>query len=84
MRSGRLALAAAALGDSYPHIYVSLDAGATFTAVDDAAAGTAMASNVMGLEWDAHEEGVLYVSTGGRSVTVVRVAAAARGDEIQI
>ena len=68
--SHRIALAAAAPGDAYPHIYVSFDTGVSWTAIDDAAAGTAMASNIMGLEWDAFHP-TLYVSTGGRSVAEV-------------
>jgi hypothetical protein len=74
VKGTHIALAAAAPGDTYPHIYVSLDAGLTFSAIDDASEGNCMASNLMGLEWDAmEEEPVLYVSTGGRSVTIVRV-----------
>jgi hypothetical protein len=70
VQQGRIALAAAAPGDAYPHIYVSFDTGVSWTAIDDAAAGTAMASNIMGLEWDAFHP-TLYVSTGGRSVAEV-------------
>lgn len=74
VREGRLALAAAAPGDAYPHVYVSIDNGDSWTAIDDARDGTALASNIMGLEWDAFDSGKLYVSTAGRSVAIVRVA----------
>lgn len=72
VHGSRIAMAAAAPGDAYPRVYVSFDAGATWTAIDDPDAGTAMAPNVNGFEWDALDPTVLYISTAGRSVAVVK------------
>ena len=73
--SGRLALVATAAGDAVPHVHVSLDGARTWTAVDDAARGHYLAPGVSGLEWDALDPTVLYVSTNGHSVVVVKLSA---------
>jgi hypothetical protein len=51
-------------------VYVSLDGGLTFTAIDQPP--FAMASNVQGFEWDAMDPTTLYISTAGRSVAIVK------------
>ena len=71
--SGRIALVAFADGDELSHVWVSVDAGATWTAVDDPARGEYLAPNVGELEWDAVDPTVLYVSTDGHSVVVVKL-----------
>ena len=73
--SGRLALVATAAGDAVPHVHVTVDGGKTFLAVDDAAQGHYLAPGVSGLEWDAVDPSVLYVSTNGHSVVVVKLSA---------
>lgn len=73
-RSGRLAFVAVAPGSTAPHVFASLDDGATFLPVDDAARGEYLAPHVSGLEWDAVDPTVLYISTGGRSVSIVKFA----------
>jgi len=73
--SGRLAIVATAAGDATPHVHVSLDRGASWTPVDVAARGHYLAPGVSGLEWDAVDETVLYISTNGHSVVVVKLDA---------
>jgi hypothetical protein len=70
--SGRVALVATAAGDALPHVHVSLDGGATWAPVDLAERGHYLAPGVSGLEWDAVDPSVLYVSTNGHSVVVVK------------
>ena len=70
--AGCVALVAQGLGDSVPHVWASLDSGATWTVVDDAAAGQYYTPGVTGLEWDAQDATVLYISTNGRSVIAVK------------
>ena len=73
--SGRLAVLANGPGDEIPHIWVSVDAAlSTWTLVDDAARGEYLAPGVTGLHFDAHDATVLYVSTGGRSLVVVKLS----------
>jgi hypothetical protein len=73
-RSGRIALTAFAGADELAHVWVSLDSGASWTAVDEPADGEFLAPGVSGLEWDAVDPTVLYVSLAGRSVVVVKLA----------
>ena len=73
--SGRLAVVATAAGDALPHVHVSLDGGATWAPVDLAERGHYLAPGVSGLEWDALDPTVLYVSTNGHSVVVVKLEA---------
>ena len=70
--SGRIALTATAAGDALPHVHVSLD-GQAWTAVDLAERGHYLAPGVSGLEWDAVDPTVLYVSLNGHSVVVVKL-----------
>jgi len=70
--SGRIALVATAAGDALPHVHVSLDGALTWTPVDLAERGHYLAPGVSGLEWDALDPSVLYVSTNGHSVVVVK------------
>lgn len=70
--AGRVALVAMGPGDVVPHIWASLDSGATWTLVDDSAAGQYITPGVVGLEWDARDPSVLYISTNGRSIVTVR------------
>jgi photosystem II stability/assembly factor-like uncharacterized protein len=72
--AGHIALVALGPGDIAPHVWATLDSGATWVVVDDAAAGQYVTPGVTGLEWDAQEPSVLYVSTNGRSVIAVRLA----------
>jgi len=70
--SGRLALVAFSGADSAPHVHASLDGGASWTAVDLAERGHYLAPGVSGLEFDAVDPSVLYVSCNGHSVVVVK------------
>jgi hypothetical protein len=70
--SGRLALVAFAGADATPHVHASLDGGVSWTAVDVASRGHFLAPGVSGLEWDALDPSVLYVSCNGHSVVVVK------------
>ena len=72
--SGRIAIVATAAGDPLPHVHVSLDAQ-TWVAVDLAERGRYLAPGVSGLEWDAVDPTVLYISTNGHSVVVVKLSA---------
>lgn len=71
--SGRLAIVAVADGDATPHVHVSLDGAMTWVPVDLAERGRYLAPGVSGLEWDAVDKTVLYVSTNGHSVVVVKL-----------
>ena len=72
--SGRVAVLANGPGDALPHVWVSVDAGLqAWTVVDDAARGEYLAPGVTGLHFDAHDATLLYVSTGGRSLVVVKL-----------
>ena len=73
--SGRLAVVATAVGDPVPHVHVSLDSGITWAPVDLAERGHYLAPGVSGLEWDALDPSVLYVSCNGHSVVVVKLDA---------
>ena len=53
-------------------MHVSLDGAATWAPVDLAERGHYLAPGVSGLEWDAVDPTVLYVSTNGHSVVVVK------------
>ena len=70
--AGRIALVATAAGDALPHVHVSLDGGGAWAPVDLAERGHYLAPGVSGLEWDAVDPSVLYVSTNGHSVVVVK------------
>ena len=75
--SGRIAITAAAGTDpaAVAHVWVSIDSGASWTLVDDAARGEFLSPGVSGLEFDAVDPTVLYISTGGHSVVVVKLGA---------
>jgi hypothetical protein len=73
--SGRIALVATAAGDALPHVHVSLDGAHSWTPVDLAERGHYLAPGVSGLEWDATDPTVLYISTNGHSVVVVKFEA---------
>jgi hypothetical protein len=70
--SGRLAIVAFAAGDTTSHVHVSLDGALTWTPVDLAERGHYLGPGVSGLEWDAVDKTVLYISTNGHSVVVVK------------
>jgi hypothetical protein len=70
---GRLAVVGTAPGDAVPHVHVSLDSGASWAPVDLAERGHYLAPGVSGLEWDAIDPTVLYVSCNGHSVVVVKL-----------
>ena len=72
--TGRVALTAFAGADAVPHVWVSIDSGASWTAVDQAAQGQFLAPGVSGLEFDAVDPSLLYVSLAGHSVVVVALA----------
>ena len=75
--SGRIALTAFAGAGPQPgevaHVWVSVDSGASWTAVDRAEDGQYLAPGVSGLEFDAVDPTVLYVSLAGHSVVVVKL-----------
>jgi photosystem II stability/assembly factor-like uncharacterized protein len=71
-KAGCVALTAMGPGDTSPHIWATLDSGATWTRVDNEAAGQYYTRGLTGLEWDAQDATVLYVSTNGRSVIAVK------------
>ena len=73
--SGRLAVAAFAAGAATPHVHVSLDGAESWTPVDLVERGHYLGSGVSGLEFDAVDPTVLYISTNGHSVVVVRFEA---------
>jgi len=75
-RTGALAVAAVLGDDAVPHVWVSLDASASWAAVDRAEAGQYYGCCVTGLAFDALDPSVLYVSTGGRSLVTVKLSAA--------
>lgn len=73
--SGRVALVATALDDEplTTHVYVSLDSATSWTVVDRAEDGQYLGSGVTGLHWDAQDPTLLYVSTAGHSLVVVKM-----------
>jgi hypothetical protein len=70
--TGRIALVATNNDDPTSHVWVSLDRGNSWTAVDLAERGHFLAPGVSGLEWDAVDSSVLYISCNGHSVVVVK------------
>jgi hypothetical protein len=70
--SNRLAVVAYAGSDATPHVHVSLDGAASWAPVDLAERGHYLAPGVSGLEWDALDPTVLYISLNGHSVVVVK------------
>ena len=67
-----IALVATNNNDPTSHVWVSFDRGITWTAVDLAERGHYLAPGVSGLEWDAVDSSVLYISCNGHSVVVVK------------
>lgn len=72
--SGRIALLGYADGSPLAHVWVSIDQGATWTAVDLAARGMYLGTGVSGLEFDSVDPSVLYISCNGRSVIIVDIS----------
>jgi len=70
--TGRIALVATNNDDPTSHVWVSVDRGNTWTAVDLAERGHYLAPGVSGLEWDAVDSSILYISCNGHSVVVVK------------
>jgi hypothetical protein len=70
--TGRIALVATVQGEATPHVHVSLDGARTWQPVDLAERGHYLAPGVSGLEFDAVDPTVLYISTNGHSVVVAK------------
>ena len=72
--TGRLALLAFANGAPTAHVWVTINATAEsplWTAVDIAERGHYLGTGVSGLEWDAVDPAILYISTNGHGVVVI-------------
>ena len=72
--SGRIALLGYADGSEYAHVWVSLDLGVNWFAMDLAERGMYLGTGVSGIEFDSIDPSVIYISCNGRSVIIVKLS----------
>lgn len=69
--SGRIALLGYADGSEFAHVWVSVNQGADWTAVDLRERGMYLGTGVSGLQFDRVDPSILYINCNGRSVIIV-------------